>query len=87
LSQAWTAIIAKPINADELETAILTALHGTTEVDNDKSRDEQRERKCMAKTLEQPGGDETLLQEVNTAGHQMSLGKCAPRLLRSGQAL
>jgi HPt (histidine-containing phosphotransfer) domain-containing protein len=67
VSQALTAIIAKPINADELETAILTALHGTTEVDNDKSRDGQKERKMhwnMAKTPEQLGGDETLLQEV-----------------------
>jgi DNA-binding NarL/FixJ family response regulator len=34
--------IAKPINADELETAILTALQGTTEVDNDKSGDGQK---------------------------------------------
>jgi DNA-binding NarL/FixJ family response regulator len=34
--------IAKPINADELETAILTALQGTTEVDNDKNGDGQK---------------------------------------------
>jgi CheY-like chemotaxis protein len=42
LAAGMDGYIAKPINADELETAILTALQGTTEVDNDKSDDGQK---------------------------------------------
>ena len=42
LAAGTDGYIAKPINADELETAILTALQRTTEVDNDKSDDGQK---------------------------------------------
>jgi HPt (histidine-containing phosphotransfer) domain-containing protein len=50
-----------------LEATILTALQDTTAIDNDKSADKHKGEKMhwnMAKTLEQFGGDETLLQEV-----------------------
>jgi HPt (histidine-containing phosphotransfer) domain-containing protein len=62
------------ITGDErfLDAAILTARHDTAEVDNDKGADkheggvmeESEVHWNMAKTLEQLGGDETLLQEV-----------------------
>jgi HPt (histidine-containing phosphotransfer) domain-containing protein len=50
-----------------LEATILTALHDITEIDNDKSADKHEGEKMhwnMSTTLEQLGGDETLLQEV-----------------------
>jgi DNA-binding response OmpR family regulator len=34
--------ITKPINADELEAAILAALLDTTEIDNEKSADKHK---------------------------------------------
>jgi HPt (histidine-containing phosphotransfer) domain-containing protein len=50
-----------------LEATILTALHDTTGIDNDKSADKHKGEKMhwnMSTTLEHLGGDETLLQEV-----------------------
>jgi signal transduction histidine kinase/DNA-binding response OmpR family regulator/ligand-binding sensor domain-containing protein len=72
LAAGMDGYITKPINVDELEAAILTALHDTPEVDNDKSAEKHKRGMMeesevhwdMAKTLEQLGGDEKLLQEV-----------------------
>jgi len=72
LAAGMDGYIAKPINAGELEAAILMALHDAPEADNDKSAVEHKggmmEESAVhwnfAKTLEQLGGDEKLLQEV-----------------------
>jgi signal transduction histidine kinase/CheY-like chemotaxis protein/HPt (histidine-containing phosphotransfer) domain-containing protein len=64
--------VTKPINLEEVTAAILTALHITPEGDNDTSLDKRNGKMLkrsevlwdMSRTLEQLGGDETLLQEV-----------------------
>ena len=72
LAAGMDGYVTKPINSEEVEAAILTALDETPETDKDTSLvqgkgkiSEAREvRWNISKTLEQLGGDEALLQEV-----------------------
>jgi HPt (histidine-containing phosphotransfer) domain-containing protein len=64
--------VTKPINSEQVEAAIRTALDETTETDKDTSLLQGKGQISVArevrwnisKTLEQLGGDEALLQEV-----------------------
>src|SRR6202034_2781480 len=64
--------VTKPISSEEVEAAILAALDETPETEKDTSLVRSKEKMSearevrwnIAKTLEQVGGDEALLQEV-----------------------
>ena len=72
LAAGMDGYVTKPINSEEVEAAILTALDETPETDKDTSLVQRRGKMSearevrwdIAKTLEQVGGDEALLQEV-----------------------
>jgi two-component system, sensor histidine kinase and response regulator len=72
LAAGMDGYVTKPINSEEVEVAILTALDETPETDKDTSLVQRRGKMSearevrwnIAKTLEQVGGDEALLQEV-----------------------
>jgi PAS domain S-box-containing protein len=72
LAAGMDGYVTKPINSEEVEAAILTALDETPETDTDMSlvqgkgqmREAREVRWNISKTLEQLGGDEALLQEV-----------------------
>jgi signal transduction histidine kinase/DNA-binding NarL/FixJ family response regulator len=72
LAAGMDGYVTKPINPEEVATAILTALPDQGEGGNHTSVDRQKEtmmegsevRWNMSKTLEQLGGDEALFEEV-----------------------
>jgi two-component system, sensor histidine kinase and response regulator len=72
LAAGMDGYVTKPLNSEELKAAILTALDETPETEKDTSlvqgkgqtRKAREVRWNISKTLEQLGGDETLLREV-----------------------
>jgi signal transduction histidine kinase/DNA-binding response OmpR family regulator len=76
LAAGMDGFVTKPINPEEVDAAILTALHDAFEAGHDtgvdKHVDKHQEKTTegnellwnLSTTLEQLGGDETLLQEV-----------------------
>jgi two-component system sensor histidine kinase/response regulator len=72
LAAGMDGYVTKPINSEQVEAAIRTALDETTETDKDTSLLQGKGQISVArevrwnisKTLEQLGGDEALLQEV-----------------------
>jgi CheY-like chemotaxis protein len=76
LAAGMDGFVTKPITPDEVDAAILAALNDTSKVDRDMGADKQvdkHQEKAIegselpwdpSTTLEQLGGDETLLQEV-----------------------
>ena len=72
LAAGMDGYVTKPINLEEVAVAIRTALHDTPEGDDDTGVDKRNGKTLersevlwdMSRTLEQLGGDETLLQEV-----------------------
>jgi signal transduction histidine kinase/CheY-like chemotaxis protein/HPt (histidine-containing phosphotransfer) domain-containing protein len=72
LAAGMDGFITKPITPEEVDAAILAALNDTSKVDRDIGADKHQEKAMegselpwdLSMTLEQLGGDETLLQEV-----------------------
>jgi CheY-like chemotaxis protein len=72
LAAGMDGFVSKPITPEEVDAAILAALNDTSKVDRDMGADEHQEKATEGSelpwdpstTLEQLGGDETLLQEV-----------------------
>jgi signal transduction histidine kinase/DNA-binding response OmpR family regulator len=72
LAAGMDGFVTKPINPEEVDAAILAALNDTSRVDRDMDADKHQEKATegselpwdLSTTLEQLGGDETLLQEV-----------------------
>jgi CheY-like chemotaxis protein len=72
LAAGMDGFVTKPITPEEVDAAILAALNDTSKIDRDMGADEHQEKATEGSelpwdpstTLEQLGGDETLLQEV-----------------------
>ena len=72
LAAGMDGFLTKPISPEEVDAAIFAALKDTSQPDHDAGVDKQREKTTevselawnLSTTLEQLGGDETLLQEV-----------------------
>jgi signal transduction histidine kinase/DNA-binding response OmpR family regulator len=72
LAAGMDGFLTKPITPEEVDAAILAALNDTSKVDRDMGADKHQEKATegselpwdLSTTLEQLGGDETLLQEV-----------------------
>jgi two-component system, sensor histidine kinase and response regulator len=72
LAAGMDGFVTKPITPEEVDAAILAALNDTSKVDRDMGADKHQEKATegselpwdLSMTLEQLGGDETLLQEV-----------------------
>ena len=72
LAAGMDGFLTKPISPEEVDAAILAALKDTPQHDHDTGVDNQQEKTTegseldwnLSTTLEQLGGDETLLQEV-----------------------